>query len=92
MHEMLGADGADVTTAPSGEIDRFDFNQSVAAVIGWVRMLRVVRSSIVLITKAMQRRFVIPDWYSFCVQITSVYQKCYPMRDGQVGIKYLMQR
>ncbi len=33
MHEMLGADGHDVTTAPSGEIDRFDFNQSVILVI-----------------------------------------------------------
>lgn len=46
--------------------------------------LRCVQSNIVLLTQAFRKKFVIPDFLSFCAHIDDLYDTAKPMSGGQV--------
>ncbi|CAJ1087656.1 glutaminase a [Xyrichtys novacula] len=46
---------------------------------------KCVQSNIVLLTQAFRKKFVIPDFQSFCAHIDDLYETAKPMSGGQVA-------
>lgn len=52
---------------------------------GLVSCLRCVQSNIVLLTQAFRKKFVIPDFQSFCAHIDDLYETGKSLSGGQVS-------
>lgn len=45
---------------------------------------RSIRSSKTLVLTALQNKFVIPEWTTFCEYISSIYRECKALTGGKV--------